>query len=229
MATKVDVLRSVQDANYAATLTREDWYELSRNPLFRDLAAEVPELTAPLFERFSLGNTYTLRGWNKFDVAPLGGALADHVDPRLTPQLRELFLKLPPRTRPVVIAAIGHVGSGDDLVAIADKLGSDLEAAGLDPGSPEVRAVQELVEANVGADVFVTEAQVVEGEKRPYRATILGVPTSSGEEQEENSPPPSGQLLPKRGSVVLLRVAVDTLGDKAVAFTEASPCTKPGN
>ena len=29
---------------------------------------------APLFERFSLGNTMTLRGWNKFDVAPLGGS-----------------------------------------------------------------------------------------------------------------------------------------------------------
>jgi hypothetical protein len=29
---------------------------------------------APLFERFSLGNTMALRGWNKFDVAPLGGS-----------------------------------------------------------------------------------------------------------------------------------------------------------
>ncbi len=29
---------------------------------------------APLFERFSLGNSLTLRGWNKFDVAPLGGS-----------------------------------------------------------------------------------------------------------------------------------------------------------
>jgi hypothetical protein len=28
---------------------------------------------APLFERFSLGNTATLRGWNKFDIAPAGG------------------------------------------------------------------------------------------------------------------------------------------------------------
>jgi hypothetical protein len=28
---------------------------------------------APLFERFFLGNSSTLRGWNKFDVAPLGG------------------------------------------------------------------------------------------------------------------------------------------------------------
>jgi hypothetical protein len=28
---------------------------------------------APLFERFSLGNASTLRGWSKFDVAPAGG------------------------------------------------------------------------------------------------------------------------------------------------------------
>lgn len=28
---------------------------------------------APLFERFSLGSATTLRGWDKFDVAPLGG------------------------------------------------------------------------------------------------------------------------------------------------------------
>ena len=28
---------------------------------------------APLFERFSLGDTSTLRGWNKFDIAPTGG------------------------------------------------------------------------------------------------------------------------------------------------------------
>ncbi|MFB3855308.1 MAG: BamA/TamA family outer membrane protein [Vicinamibacterales bacterium] len=34
--------------------------------------------TAPLFERFSLGNSSTLRGWNKFDVAPLGGNRLAH-------------------------------------------------------------------------------------------------------------------------------------------------------
>lgn len=28
---------------------------------------------APLYERFTLGDTRTLRGWNKFDVAPAGG------------------------------------------------------------------------------------------------------------------------------------------------------------
>lgn len=32
----------------------------------------------PLFERFSLGNATTLRGWNKFDVAPLGGTRLAH-------------------------------------------------------------------------------------------------------------------------------------------------------
>jgi len=29
---------------------------------------------APLFDRFSIGNSFDLRGWNKFDVAPIGGA-----------------------------------------------------------------------------------------------------------------------------------------------------------
>jgi outer membrane protein assembly factor BamA len=33
---------------------------------------------APLFERFSLGNTITLRGWNKFDIAPAGGNRVVH-------------------------------------------------------------------------------------------------------------------------------------------------------
>ena len=33
---------------------------------------------APLFDRFSLGNTETLRGWNKYDLAPLGGSRVVH-------------------------------------------------------------------------------------------------------------------------------------------------------
>ena len=33
---------------------------------------------APLFERFVLGNASTLRGWNKFDLDPLGGDRAVH-------------------------------------------------------------------------------------------------------------------------------------------------------
>lgn len=38
----------------------------------RGIAGQISGI-APLFERFSLGNSTTLRGWNKFDVAPLGG------------------------------------------------------------------------------------------------------------------------------------------------------------
>lgn len=33
---------------------------------------------APLFERFTLGDTSTLRGWNKFDIAPAGGERMFH-------------------------------------------------------------------------------------------------------------------------------------------------------
>src|SRR5260221_12683635 len=33
---------------------------------------------APLFERFVLGNSSTLRGWNKYDIDHLGGNRAVH-------------------------------------------------------------------------------------------------------------------------------------------------------
>lgn len=33
---------------------------------------------APLFERFTLGDSRTLRGWSKFDVAPVGGSRVAH-------------------------------------------------------------------------------------------------------------------------------------------------------
>jgi hypothetical protein len=33
---------------------------------------------APLFERFSLGNSSTLRGWDKYDIAPVGGERMFH-------------------------------------------------------------------------------------------------------------------------------------------------------
>jgi outer membrane protein assembly factor BamA len=32
----------------------------------------------PLFERFSLGNSATLRGWNKYDIDPIGGTRVVH-------------------------------------------------------------------------------------------------------------------------------------------------------
>jgi outer membrane protein assembly factor BamA len=38
-----------------------------------DVSAGVLTGTAPLYDRFVLGNSSTLRGWNKFDLDPLGG------------------------------------------------------------------------------------------------------------------------------------------------------------
>ena len=62
--------------------------------------------------------------------------------------------------------------------------------------------LRDLIEANVGADVFVTESTV----STRYRATILQVPDQSGEELEATSPPNSGQKLPVKGNVVLLKL-----------------------
>ena len=38
-----------------------------------DVTSGVLTGRAPLFERFVLGNSSTLRGWNKYDLDPLGG------------------------------------------------------------------------------------------------------------------------------------------------------------
>jgi hypothetical protein len=48
-------------------------YGSGRNRLLLSFQAGTIAGNAPLFERFSLGDTMTLRGWNKFDIAPLGG------------------------------------------------------------------------------------------------------------------------------------------------------------
>jgi hypothetical protein len=42
------------------------------------LAGGVIRGAAPLFERFALGTSATLRGWNKYDLAPLGGSRMAH-------------------------------------------------------------------------------------------------------------------------------------------------------
>jgi hypothetical protein len=55
-------------------------YMLTRgkNVLIDDLTAGAIVGRAPLFERFSLGNASTLRGWNKYDLDPLGGDRVAH-------------------------------------------------------------------------------------------------------------------------------------------------------
>ncbi len=51
-------------------------YLWGRNQILDDLT--VGEITgrAPLYERFMLGNSTMLRGWNRFDMDPLGGSRA---------------------------------------------------------------------------------------------------------------------------------------------------------
>lgn len=49
-----------------------------RNVVIDDLTAGAIAGRAPLFERFVLGNATTLRGWNKFDLDPLGGDRVVH-------------------------------------------------------------------------------------------------------------------------------------------------------
>jgi outer membrane protein assembly factor BamA len=53
-------------------------YGHKKNDLILRLAAGTISGNAPLFERFSLGDTSTLRGWNKFDIAPFGGNRMTH-------------------------------------------------------------------------------------------------------------------------------------------------------
>lgn len=55
-------------------------YAFKTGPHELMLEARAGRLTgaAPLYEAFVLGNTQTLRGWNRFDVAPLGGNRMAH-------------------------------------------------------------------------------------------------------------------------------------------------------
>jgi xanthine dehydrogenase molybdenum-binding subunit len=54
MSQTVDVLRAVQDQSYAAALTQDQWTQLVQDPVFQEIAADVPELAAPLFARFGV-------------------------------------------------------------------------------------------------------------------------------------------------------------------------------
>jgi hypothetical protein len=47
---------------------RWDKHRLFASTMFGSITGE-----APLFERFSIGDSRTLRGWNKYDIAPVGG------------------------------------------------------------------------------------------------------------------------------------------------------------
>ena len=53
-------------------------YSHRKDKLFLSFLAGSISGNAPLFERFSLGDSRTLRGWNKFDIAPAGGNRVIH-------------------------------------------------------------------------------------------------------------------------------------------------------
>ncbi len=68
-------------SDYAYTRHRWEFrYRLShgKHELLDDSWGGVIFGTAPLFDRFVLGNSTSLRGWNKFDLDPLGGNRVVH-------------------------------------------------------------------------------------------------------------------------------------------------------
>jgi Omp85 superfamily domain len=58
--------------NVSYTFTRD------HNTVLVSFVGGVITGQAPLFERFVLGNSSTLRGWNKYDIDPLGGSRVAH-------------------------------------------------------------------------------------------------------------------------------------------------------
>jgi len=57
--------RHLGDAQYV--------YSWGRSQIVDDVTAGAVTGRAPLFERFVLGNSTLLRGWNRFELDPLGG------------------------------------------------------------------------------------------------------------------------------------------------------------
>jgi len=80
-------------------------------------------------------------------------------------------------------------------------------------------SLREMIEANLGAQVQVTEQPVTvagkESQPITYLATIESIPTQSGEEIEATSPPNTGERLPIEGNIVMLKTDI---GQKAVSF-----------
>ena len=67
-----DALES--DLVYTRYLVRGNYqYQRGRSQVLAGASLGRINGEAPLFERFSLGDSSTLRGWNKYDIAPVGG------------------------------------------------------------------------------------------------------------------------------------------------------------
>jgi hypothetical protein len=67
-------------------------------------------------------------------------------------------------------------------------------------------SIRELIEANIGAAVMITEVPAGrESEPLTYEATIVSVAERSARELEAVAPPNTGDLLPQKGEVVMLK------------------------
>jgi hypothetical protein len=77
LRTSAEALES--DLNYRRHLARARYrYSQRHNTVIAGVAFGGITGDAPLFERFTLGDSATLRGWNKFDLAPAGGNRVFH-------------------------------------------------------------------------------------------------------------------------------------------------------
>lgn len=70
----------------------------------------------------------------------------------------------------------------------------------------------ELLEANKGAEIHVEETSGtgLNAKSVSYDATLIGIPERSSQELEETSPPNSGEKLPEKANLVLLKTATGT-------------------
>lgn len=68
----------------------------------------------------------------------------------------------------------------------------------------------DMLEANKGAEVIITEKPAYQEKPVPYPATIIGIPRRSSQELEATSPPNSGEKLPQKGDVIILKTSGGT-------------------
>jgi outer membrane protein assembly factor BamA len=67
------------DFDYNRYFAQADYeYKRRRQTVLASALVGGIDGTAPLFERFTLGDSRTLRGWNKYDIAPAGGDRVFH-------------------------------------------------------------------------------------------------------------------------------------------------------
>jgi hypothetical protein len=68
----------------------------------------------------------------------------------------------------------------------------------------------DLLDANRGAEVVITEKPAYMEKPVPYAATLIGIPRRSSQELEATSPPNSGEKLPQKGDVIVLKTSDGT-------------------